>query len=97
MQHFFEPWREVTVFDSRKELVEQVWYYLAHAEERRELADRGYQRAHREHTYQARLCRLLEIVSEHTGLRLDLAVAAKVGLTSASESRVLSQTGANPA
>ena len=37
------------------ELKERVDYYLAHPEERREIADRAYVWAHREHTYELRL------------------------------------------
>jgi spore maturation protein CgeB len=96
VRDFFEPGREVAVFDSRKELVDQVRYYLAHAEERQEIADRGCQRAHREHTYQVRLCRLLEIVSQHSGVRFDLPAAAKAPLTSAAEGRCLAPTAAKP-
>jgi spore maturation protein CgeB len=81
VQDFFEPGREVAVFDSRKELVEQVRHYLAHAEERQEIAERGCQRAHREHTYEVRLRRLLEIVSQHTGLRFALPATAKAAST----------------
>jgi spore maturation protein CgeB len=96
VQDFFEPGREVAVFDSRKELVDQVRYYLAHADERREIADRGYRRAHQEHTYEVRLDRLLEIVSQHSGLRFDLPAAAEARLTSASEERSLAPAAAKP-
>jgi spore maturation protein CgeB len=62
LPELFEPEREVVTFRSRQELKEKVDYYLAHPEERQEIADRGYARAHGEHTYEKRLGRMLEIV-----------------------------------
>jgi spore maturation protein CgeB len=56
----FEPEREIVTFRSRKELREKVDYYLAHPGERRAIADRAYTRAHREHTYEARLQRMFQ-------------------------------------
>jgi spore maturation protein CgeB len=64
----FEPEREVVTFRTRQELKAKVDYYLAHPEERQEIADRACARAHREHTYEARLEKMFEILgllSEH--------------------------------
>jgi spore maturation protein CgeB len=58
----FEPEREIVTFRTQKELKEKVDYYLAHPEERREIADRAYARAHREHTYEKRLEKMFEIL-----------------------------------
>jgi spore maturation protein CgeB len=69
---FFEPGREVATFDSRADLLEKVKYYLAHPEQRKAIAEAGCRRAHRDHTYEIRLRRLLEIVSQHTGVRFPL-------------------------
>ena len=57
----FEPEKEVVTFQSMGELKEKVRYYLDHAEERQIIADQGYARAHREHTYERRLTRLLDL------------------------------------
>jgi len=59
----FEPEREIVTFRSREELREKVNYYLAHPEERQEIADRAYARAHREHTYEIRLQRMFGTLS----------------------------------
>lgn len=67
LPELFEPEREVVTFRTRQELKEKVDYYLAHPEERQGIADRGYARAHREHTYEKRLGRMLEIVFPHSG------------------------------
>lgn len=58
----FEPEREIVTFQTRQELKEKVDYYLAHPQERQEIADRAHARAHREHTYEVRLRRMLEIL-----------------------------------
>jgi spore maturation protein CgeB len=71
---FFEPGREVETFDSRADLVEKVKYYLAHPEQRKAIAEAGCRRAHRDHTYQIRLRRLLEIVSQQTGVHFPVPV-----------------------
>jgi spore maturation protein CgeB len=39
---FFAPGKEVAVFNSREELLDQVRYYLSHPEERETIARRGY-------------------------------------------------------
>jgi spore maturation protein CgeB len=70
IKDFFTPGKEVAVFNSREELLDQVRYYLAHPEEREKIAGRGYERTHRDHTYEARLRKLLAIVGQHTSLRL---------------------------
>lgn len=50
---------EFVGFDSADELREKITYYLAHAETRVQIARRGQQRAHAEHTYEQRLCQVL--------------------------------------
>jgi spore maturation protein CgeB len=72
VEDFFEAGREVATFDSRPDLLEKVRYYLAHAGEREAIAQAGGRRAHRDHTYELRLRRLLEVVSQHTGVLFPL-------------------------
>lgn len=60
LPELFEPEREIVTFRTRAELKEKVDYYLAHPEERQEIADRAYDRAHREHTYERRLKKIFE-------------------------------------
>ena len=61
LQRCFEPEQEVVTFQTMEDLKEKVRYYLEHEKERREIADRAYWRAHREHTYEHRLKRLLKL------------------------------------
>lgn len=72
LPELFEPEREVVTFRTRQELKAKVDYYLAHPAERQEIANRAYARAHREHTYEKRLEKMLEIL----GLRSERLVMA---------------------
>jgi glycosyltransferase involved in cell wall biosynthesis len=58
----FEPEREIVTFRTQPEFKEKVDYYLAHSEERREIADRAYARAQNDHTYERRLEKMFEIL-----------------------------------
>ena len=62
----FEPEKEIVTFRTQQELKEKVDYYLAHPEERREIADRAYARAHNEHTYEMRLQKMFETLGLHS-------------------------------
>ena len=84
LAELFEPEREVVTFRSREELRDKVDYYLAHHEERKAISDRAYIRAHREHTYEVRLKRMLEI------LGLSSEGFTSVAETGASNARELS-------
>lgn len=55
VSEFFEPGKEVVTFNGREDLQEKVNYYLAHEAERERVASAGYERAHRDHTLDARL------------------------------------------
>jgi spore maturation protein CgeB len=57
----FEPDSEVVTFSSAAELVEKVAYYLQNPEKAAAIAARGQIRAHRDHTYEHRLDKLLGI------------------------------------
>jgi spore maturation protein CgeB len=81
LAEFFEPEREVVTFRSREELRDKVDYYLAHPEERQAISDRAYARAHREHTYEIRLQRMLGIL----GLSFEDSFSAETAATCAME------------
>jgi spore maturation protein CgeB len=65
----FVPGREIITFDSKQDLKDKVDYYLAHPEERAEIAERAQRRAHAEHTFADRWQKLLEILADR-GFRL---------------------------
>ena len=54
LERYFQPGREVAVYDGLDELVEQVGYWLAHDDERAAVAEAGYRRVLAEHTYDHR-------------------------------------------
>jgi spore maturation protein CgeB len=54
LDRYFEPGKEVAVYDGPDDLVEQVGYWLEHDDERAAVADAGYRRVLAEHTYDHR-------------------------------------------
>jgi spore maturation protein CgeB len=54
LERYFEPGREIGVYDGADELVEQVGYWLEHEDERAAVAAAGYRRVLAEHTYDHR-------------------------------------------
>jgi spore maturation protein CgeB len=63
MADYFIPGKELVCFSNLKELQELIPYYLNRPRERAEIAQAGYERAHREHTFQHRLEKMLNIIS----------------------------------
>ena len=57
---YYEAGKEVDCFDSTEDLVEKVRYYLDHEEERAAIAERGYERTLREHTYVHRFTEIFQ-------------------------------------
>jgi hypothetical protein len=55
----FEPGREIAFYQDNADLCERIAYYLSHDAERQAIADRGYRRAHAEHTLDQRVRTLL--------------------------------------
>jgi spore maturation protein CgeB len=55
LSRYFQPGVEIETFTNIQECRAKVLYYLAHDDERREIAERGFQRATREHTYRQRM------------------------------------------
>lgn len=58
IERYFEPGREIAVFDSTVELVEQARHWLANPEERAAVAEAGYRRTRAEHTYDHRFAEI---------------------------------------
>jgi spore maturation protein CgeB len=55
LEEYYVPGKELAVFRSPDELVQKIIYYLAHDDERQEIARSGQERTLREHTYEQRL------------------------------------------
>jgi spore maturation protein CgeB len=58
LEDFFEPDKEIVVFDDAIELIEKVEYYLRHASERERIRVAGMERARRDHTWESRFRRV---------------------------------------
>lgn len=54
MEEYYEPEKEIVIFNDSPEMVEKIRYYLAHEDERRRIAARSYQRTLSEHTWKHR-------------------------------------------
>jgi len=62
LKELFEIDTEIVTFRNIQDLIKKVDHYLAHPEERKKIADAGYARAHRDHTYKKRLEKILETI-----------------------------------
>jgi spore maturation protein CgeB len=61
LEEMFQVGKEVICYHSSDEFRDLVRYYLKHEAERQEIARRGQQRAHGDHTYDHRVRRMLQI------------------------------------
>ena len=60
LERYYTPGREIEVFHSLAELAEKIDYYLVRPAERDAIAQAGYERTCREHTYNQRLAEVLD-------------------------------------
>ena len=51
LDRYYEIGKEIVCFDDTKDLIDKIRYYLVHEEERAAIAQAGYERTLREHTY----------------------------------------------
>lgn len=58
----FEIGKEIETYNSLEELIEKINYYLEHEEARKKIALAGQKRTLKDHTYEVRAKRLLEII-----------------------------------
>ncbi len=57
---YFEMDRDLVCYDSIEDCILKVQYYLTHEEERKEIAENGYQKVKQLHTYEHRIAAMLE-------------------------------------
>ncbi|CAN5217124.1 hypothetical protein BH20ACT16_BH20ACT16_03270 [soil metagenome] len=62
LERYFEIGREIAVFSSRDELIEQLRRWLAHPDERAAVAEAGYRRVRAEHTYDHRFAEIFATI-----------------------------------
>ena len=60
IKEFFEPGNEIVTYKDIDKAIQKIKYYLKHEKELNRIADNGYIRILREHTYKKRLEKILE-------------------------------------
>lgn len=64
IEEFFEIDKEIVCFKTVDEAVDKVKYYLRHEKERIKIARAGWERAHKDHTWQKRLSDIFEKIEK---------------------------------
>jgi spore maturation protein CgeB len=65
LEEYFEIGKEVIIYQNADDLADKITYYLRHDEEREKIAQTGYKRAMKDHTYEKRfkdVFSMLEVV-----------------------------------
>jgi len=62
IERAYVPGKEIAIFHSTEDLIEKIHYYLANTVERDVMAQAGFIRTQKEHTYDIRIQELLEFV-----------------------------------
>jgi hypothetical protein len=65
LEKLFDIGKEIVVYNNLSELDEKVKYYLENEEERKTIANAGYERSKRDHTYYERSKTLIEIIKNN--------------------------------
>lgn len=67
LDRYFSPGKEVVTYSDFEDLVDKIRYYLVQGEEREAIAEMGYLRVLRDHTYEKRFRAIFEIVLGKSG------------------------------
>ena len=63
---YFEEGTDLVFFDDERDLADKAQYYLTHEEERLQIAENGYQKVKKYHTYRERMRMILDTLKEST-------------------------------
>lgn len=63
LDNIFKYGKELVCYNNIKELKELTKYYLENNKEREKIAERGYKRAHKDHTYENRINALFKMIN----------------------------------
>jgi spore maturation protein CgeB len=66
IEEFFEPNEEIVCFEDIADLAKKIRFYLGNLDARDRVAAKGFSRVHRDHTYDARLVKLLNFSVSNT-------------------------------
>lgn len=64
LELYFEPDKDLVMFENRQELAQKVSFYLEHEEQRRIIAENGYKKVKLNHSYNTRIKQMLELLQE---------------------------------
>jgi spore maturation protein CgeB len=70
---FYAPGQEMVCFQNLKDLKRKINYYLAHEDEREQIAVKAYRRTLKDHTYRVRLRYLIHLLEKHITRRPKVA------------------------
>lgn len=62
LEEYYEIGKEIVCFDNTRDLIEKARHYLSHEQERERIAEAGYQRTLRDHTYEHRFNDIFSII-----------------------------------
>jgi len=65
LEKLFDIGKEIVIYEDLNDLDEKVKYYLDNPQEREDIAELGYKRVKKEHTYFERCKKLIEIINEN--------------------------------
>ena len=65
LSSLYEIGKEIVCYKDERDLKELIKYYLEHPEERKRIAQRGQQRAYRDHTYEKRIQKIFSIIEKN--------------------------------
>ncbi|GAB7081849.1 glycosyltransferase family protein [Megalodesulfovibrio paquesii] len=71
LHELFVPGKEIVTYASEKEMVDKLRHYLAHEEERQEIAAAGLARCQRDHSMAARIQEFHAIIQRHLARQQD--------------------------
>ena len=68
---YFKEGEDLVCFDGIEDLREKVRYYLEHEEERKQIAENGYQKVKQYHSYVHRITEMLKIIASEGVLKIE--------------------------
>ena len=72
--YYLKNKEDLVCFESVEELVELCGYYLAHEEERRQIAENGYKKVSAYHTYEQRIAQMIKMVKDAQMFKRDCSI-----------------------
>ena len=61
---FFENGKDLVYYESTDDMLQKADYYLNHEEERKAIAQSGYEKVKKYHSYEQRVEKILEVIQQ---------------------------------